>query len=143
MTAYTSGTANGTADFFGFPPQVLSLNAANATQSGTWTVQPGNTANTTPWIVSGANNNATQAANTAGNVIVKGSPGLLVGAIVTATGTVGLSVFDNASTNAGTLLLVIPANPTVGQLFPVNGWAKVGIVSAGVVNCPAVTFFFS
>lgn len=28
----------------------------NVNQAGTWTVQPGNTANTTPWLVSGRNN---------------------------------------------------------------------------------------
>lgn len=132
MTSYTSGTAGGVAEFYTSPVPFLVSQ-----------VQPSSVVNTTPWLVSGSNNNAVQAANTAGNVVVKGSAGLLVGAIVTATGTVGLTVFDNASTNAGTQLLVIPANPTVGQLFPVNGWAKLGIVSAGVTNCPGVTFFYA
>lgn len=39
-----------------------------ATQSGTWTVQPGNTANTTPWVVTGSktNNNAAPGATNFG-----------------------------------------------------------------------------
>src|SRR6266852_9773565 len=39
-----------------------------ATQSGTWTVQPGNTANTTPWLASinaGGNTATVKAASTA------------------------------------------------------------------------------
>lgn len=37
------------------PPMNSSVTAA-ATQSGTWTVQPGNTANTTPWLVTSRSN---------------------------------------------------------------------------------------
>ena len=33
-----------------------------ATQSGTWTVQPGNTANTTPWLITGSGTTASPAA---------------------------------------------------------------------------------
>ena len=39
-------------------------NAVSATQSGTWTVQPGNTANTTPWLVGG---NVASGATDSGN----------------------------------------------------------------------------
>lgn len=35
--------------------------AVQASQSGTWTVQPGNTANTTPWLVNGNVSNASSA----------------------------------------------------------------------------------
>lgn len=142
MTAYTSGSATGTLELYTTPPPLI-LSTISSLQSGAWTVQPGNTPNTTPWLVTGSNNNGVQAANTAGNVVIKGSAGLLQGAMITATGTVGLTVYDNATTNSGTPVLVIPANPTVGQLYPVNGWCKNGIVSAGVTNCPGVTFFFA
>ncbi|HEY9791457.1 MAG TPA: choice-of-anchor tandem repeat GloVer-containing protein [Candidatus Obscuribacterales bacterium] len=36
------------------------------TQSGTWTVQPGNTANTTPWVVNDTTANLSQASTTSG-----------------------------------------------------------------------------
>jgi hypothetical protein len=42
--------------------------AFGATQSGTWTIQPGNTANTTPWLVTvnqGSNSQVVKAASTA------------------------------------------------------------------------------
>ena len=129
MTSYTSGTATGTLGLFTTTTALEEL-VAFAQQS------------TSPWIVSGSNNNFVQAAG-GGLTVGKASAGLLVGGIVTATGTVGLTVYDNASAASGTQLLVIPANPTVGQLFPVNGWAKNGITSGGVANCPGVTFFFS
>lgn len=38
-------------------------NPVAATQSGTWTVQPGNTANTTPWLVTASLGNATGKTN--------------------------------------------------------------------------------
>lgn len=49
-SAYTSGTASiriATCSLAFDPPN----GSVAATQSGTWTVQPGNTANTTPWLV--------------------------------------------------------------------------------------------
>jgi hypothetical protein len=38
------------------PVQVMSSATVPASQSGTWTVQPGNTANTTPWLVTSRSN---------------------------------------------------------------------------------------
>jgi hypothetical protein len=141
MTSYTSGTAQGTLELYtsiGF----WLFNSLSAAQSGTWTIQPGNTQNTTPWLVAGPTNNATQAANTVGNVVVKGSAGYLHSAVVTATGTAQLDIYDNASTNSGTKLLSIPANAAVGTIYAFPGGARAnnGIVSNGVTNCPGVTF---
>ena len=53
MTAYTSGTATGTLELYTFAPPAPIIGAI-AAQSGTWTVQPGNTANTTAWKVDGS-----------------------------------------------------------------------------------------
>lgn len=46
-----TGTVDGVAEFFAQP---RSYSGGNAVQSGTWTVQPGNTANTTAWKVDGS-----------------------------------------------------------------------------------------
>jgi hypothetical protein len=115
-----------------------------AVQAGTWTVMPGNTQNTTPWLVQGPTTTGVQAANSAGNVVIKGTPGALWTATITTLGTAGLLVYDNASTNAGTVLLSIPASAAVGTVY---SWflgqpAANGITSAGVTNCPGVTFGF-
>ncbi|GEM_PF-3356489 len=52
VSAYTSGTVTVNAQCGG--GSALISQAANAVQSGTWTVQPGNTANTTAWKVDGS-----------------------------------------------------------------------------------------
>lgn len=88
---------------------------------------------------------ATQAANTAANTVVKNAPGTLWSATVTTLGTAALSIYDNASTNSGTILLTIPASAPVGTVYQWNSGqpAANGITSAGVLNCPAVTFAYS
>jgi len=109
-------------------------NGQPAIQSGTWTVQPGNTANTTPWLVtdtpgtsgglsfsyvlSAASNNKTQA---------KGSAGQLFTVVVTNTNAAAryLKIFNNTSagvtmgtTNAD-FQFVIPGN-TAGAGIAIN-----------------------
>jgi len=51
VTSYTSGTVNGVAEFHTSPSPLIQVGASSA-QNGAWTVQPGNTQNTTPWLVS-------------------------------------------------------------------------------------------
>jgi hypothetical protein len=83
-------------------PRVTVSNDSNilATQSGTWTVQPGNTANTTPWLATvnqGGNSAAVKAASTAAvatdpALVVAVSPNNTVSTLspdVTATGALG------------------------------------------------------
>lgn len=63
--------ASGNAGYVRFPSAQTVTGAGGtfpSTQSGTWTVQPGNTANTTPWLASisaGGNTAAVKAASTA------------------------------------------------------------------------------
>jgi hypothetical protein len=55
MTVYTSGTAQGTLELYTnatMTPFIgIGSNGSSVSQTGTWTVQPGNTQNTTPWLV--------------------------------------------------------------------------------------------
>lgn len=93
----------------------------------------------------GPSSSFVQPANTVGVVVGKASSGRLWSAVVTSTGTAGLDVYDNASAATGTKLLSIPANAVVGTIYNFF-WSAVasnGIVSNGVSNCPAVTFYFS
>jgi hypothetical protein len=50
MTAYTSGTATGVLELSPTPMSYHTMSVL-AVQSGTYTVQPGNTQNTTPWYI--------------------------------------------------------------------------------------------
>src|SRR5260221_21766 len=149
MTSFASNASlAGTLELYTVPPPMFSTylaGSASSVQSGTWTVQPGNTQNTTPWLVAGPNANVTQAWNSAANTVIKGSAGWLYHAIVTTLGTAGLTIYDNATTNSGTPLLVIPASAAVGTIysFPSGARAVNGITLAGVTNCPAVTFHYT
>lgn len=53
VTGIVSGTTAGIVELFTIPSSTISA-AIAASQSGTWTVQPGNTANTTAWKVDGS-----------------------------------------------------------------------------------------
>jgi hypothetical protein len=72
--------------------------------------------------------------------VVKAAPGRLLKVIVT-TATAGgsITIYDNASTNSGTILLVIPAAAAIGTVYDVNLPAANGIyayqsaASAGVL----------
>lgn len=64
QTAYTSGTSTGVLELFTLP-RALNTMPVTANQSGIWTVQPGNTANTTPWLES--IHDGTNKANVFGN----------------------------------------------------------------------------
>lgn len=100
-----------------------------ATQSGTWTVQPGNTANTTPWLVNPGTPTANilNSAATTNGTIVKGSAGTLYS--VTASNTNAAARFlkfhNSATVTVGTtaVALTIPLPPgavTVVQFGPLG-----------------------
>ncbi len=90
--------------------------AVPASQSGTWTVQPGNTPNTSPWLVtptpSSAAGTATTAASSsaaASNLVLKGSAGNLYDLTLTVGATSGyLMLFDATA---------LPSNGAVTPVF--------------------------
>lgn len=101
----------------------------DAIQSGTWTVQPGNTANTTPWLVT-AVPPTTQAdtllhsvvlANTTNATSVKGSAGTLF----------NVSVYNNSATIAYLKLYNSASAPTCGSGTPVARYLIPGASSGG------------
>lgn len=122
--------------------------AVQAAQSGTWTVQPGNTANTTPWLVtlqpttSGGSStysgNVTTAGSGAGTggVAVDASPGQMYGyAVYNGNSSVCyMSFFDQtqALTNLGTTV------PKLAIGIPANGGANVSFAN-GIPFATAIT----
>lgn len=101
-TNVSTGTGAGGAGI----PRVTVSNDSNvlATQSGTWTVQPGNTANTTPWLTTinqGSNSAAVKAASTAA---VATDPALVVAISPNNSISVGpVTVSQSDITGTGTL----------------------------------------
>lgn len=104
--------------------------ATQAAQSGTWTVQPGNTANTTPWLASISEGGATAQ-------VSADSGGALQVAVVAGGGTGGTSSnFASAFPSAGTAVGMddgadmVPLTTTDGTSLDVNC----------VVGCAGGTF---
>lgn len=87
--------------------------AVQAAQSGTWTVQPGNTANTTAWKVDGSA--VTQPVS--GTVTANAGSGTLAVSLA--------SVPSHAVTNAGTFAVQIAANSTIDN----NKWNGAAVAS--------------
>lgn len=102
-----------------------------------WTTVTG-----TVWVVWG--NAMAIPANSVGAYAVKPAPTSFLGAVVTATGTAGETIYDSYSTPAGTALLTVSANPALGFLGAGNPKLAVnGIVAGGVANAPALTLLYS
>jgi hypothetical protein len=87
--------------------------AVPVTQDGTWTVQPGNTANTTPWLVTGS-----------------GTAGTAAAGVLSVQGIASMTPVQVSQSTAASL------NATVVGSGPVaNGAAQAGsLLSAGVYN---------
>lgn len=101
VTGITSGTSAGVIEFYSEPHTLHSMGVV-AVQSGTWTVQPGNTANTTPWLVTPAAgttggysfNNITTATTTT----VKSGAGTLHSIITNTTAaSATVTIYDNTA----------------------------------------------
>ena len=104
-----------------------------ATESGTWTVQPGNTANTTPWLASitpstgGGWSKAEYTAQTTTVQTVKGSAGIFGGYYISNAANSAsscLQVFDSSTT-----VTLGSTTPSMVYEIPANGAANVEIVN--------------
>lgn len=115
-----------------------------AAQSGNWTVLPGNTPNTTPWLMKQqAANTVFIAAGTATNTVVKGTPGTFYGVFASTIGAGGGLIYDNATTNSGTPVGAAPTAVGFDQGVPAAGVnCTNGITVAGSATNPALTVFF-
>lgn len=118
------------------------------TQSGTWTVQPGNTANTTPWLVTQTPSTSGGASTYSGNVTTAGagagtggvavdaSPGQIYGYAIY-NGNASVCYFDaydqtQALTNLGTTV------PKLAIGIPANGGANISMPN-GIPFATAIT----
>lgn len=133
MTSYTSGTATGTLELYTLPA-ALSHKAFAQLDTGS---------NNAGAIQQALKNVAVP--STASNQVVKGSAGYLSGALVTSVpgSPVALNIYDNATTNSGTIIGTIPSTATVGTFWPFNMPALLGITAAKTANTPAVTLAYS
>jgi hypothetical protein len=153
-TAYTSGTMTGAAVLFTHPysPAVTSVVSASGTslaalQSGTWTVQPGNTPNSTPWLTTntasaaGGYSYSHLAANA--TTTVKSGAGTLHSIVINTPGVADtITVYDNTS-STGTIIGVINDASASAVTLPYDAAFSTGltVVVAGTTP-PDVTILW-
>lgn len=128
-------------------PRVTVANDSNilATQSGTWTVQPGNTANTTPWLTTinqGGNSAAVKAASTAA---AAADPSLVVGLSPNSplpTGTNNIGSVNNVQTAESTAAWTSATANNTALALTVTGYGTVTVTlnQGTTITGGAVTF---
>lgn len=96
----------------------------------------------------GSTTNVAITAGVAGPVVVKGSAGRIMRALITTAGTTGnVTIFDNASACSGSVIGVIPgttadATAAVGKSYDIEMPAAAGITACGAAGSPAATVSF-
>lgn len=61
-------------------------------------------------------------------------PGRLVSVTILTSGSAATSIYDNATAGSGKLIAIIPANPTVGQVYTFQEPVTAGITVKGAAN---------
>lgn len=81
----------------------------------------------------------------AGTTVVSAAPGRLGRVLVTAAGTGSgdVLIYDNATTNSGTVIGVIPATVAVGAYYTFDMPCTNGITASNVANGPALTVSYA
>lgn len=79
----------------------------------------------------------------AANTVVKASAGRLCRVLITTTNTAAVSIYDNATTNTGTIIGAVPASAAVGTSFTFQTPAANGITVGGAATNPAMTVSFT
>lgn len=148
VTGISAGT---TAGVIVFSSTARGLNSflISAAQSGTWTVQPGNTANTTPWLAT-INQGGTSAAVTAGNALkveqvfsysnlatnatttVKSGAGYLHTLVINTKGTATTAtIYDNTAGSGTKIATVDTTLSTTAFVYDVSFATGLTVVTAG------------
>lgn len=84
-------------------------------------------------------------AASAATTVLKAQAGRLAKVVVTTAGTSSdnITIYDNASTNSGTVLAVIPGGGTVGAVYAIDLPFVNGLTVVNVASGPAVTVGWS
>lgn len=117
---------------------------AAATQSGTWTVQPGNTANTTAWLVTGTGG-AFPGTHASGSVASGAFASGSIASGALASGSVSSGAFASGSVSSGAFASGALAAGSMVDLLTMRGTKAAGTAAAnsalvgGVYNSGGVT----
>lgn len=83
------------------------------------------------------------AANTSTNTVIKATPGRLCKVLITTSAAAAIVIYDNATTNSGTIICSIAASAAAGTLVDLQMPAANGITFAGIASSPAFTVSWS
>lgn len=135
----TRAITNGTTDTVQAAGMIGQYNSTAPTvSSGNWGLAQLDSMGT-QLMTTGGTHTVQVASGTAANTVVKSTAGRLCRLLITATGTVSMSIFDNATTNSGTVIGIVPANPVVGTTYDFNLPAINGITVGGSGSNPGFT----
>lgn len=116
--------------------------ATQAAQTGTWTVQPGNTANTTPWLVQLAGQSFVNITTNA-DTNVKASAGTFVGIVVNTAGTGSTAAVYNDADGTCSSGLIGTFSTAAQVSLTVNAAASTGIcVTTAGAGAADITILF-
>jgi len=142
VVTYASGTVNGTLELF-TDPITMPVIEGLAFQDGAWNVGLTAGSNVIGAISNDGTNTTPIAAATSANTVIKATAGRLARILVTATGTVNMLIYDNATTNSGTVIGVVKSGAVVGDIIELHVPAANGITVAGNAGNAGVTIAWS
>jgi hypothetical protein len=79
----------------------------------------------------------------ASTTVLKAGPGRLIKVVVTASAAGVVTVYDNATTNSGTVLFATPASPAVGTIYTIDLPAVNGLTVVAASTPSSVTIGWS
>lgn len=121
---------------------------ASAYSTGTMNVVMNNSPGTVPVVpgtalqlvtTSGKQTGTAAAGTTGANEVIFAAPCILHRLIVTTAGTASLILYDNATTNSGTILYASPATYSLGTVTEINVPAAAGVTARKQSGSAAVT----
>lgn len=135
MTSYSSGTATGSILLRkdGLPGFQLTTGGAR--------LQGGDSA--IGFLNSDGVTSTAIASGHSADTVLSSNPGALGRVLVTTTNTNSMLLYDNASAGSGKVVGVIPANPTVGNLYTFKMPTQNGLTVAGNAANPGVTVSYT
>lgn len=138
-STYTSGTVNAKISFSG-----AMADPAIYVSGGTVSVNAlPNGSNTIGKVTSTNDSTTTTAYSATATTVIKASAGRLVSLLVTTAGTVDVPIYDNASAASGTIIGMVPAAATKGQVIVCAAPAANGITVGGLAGNAAFTVFWA
>ncbi len=142
LVTYTSGVVNAVVELF-TSALTMPVIEGLSLQDGAWNVGLTAGSNVIGSTANDGTNTTAIAAATVANTVIKAGSGRLARVLVTAVGTVNTLIYDNATTNSGTVIGIVKSTAAVGDIIELRIPAQSGITVGGSANNAGVTVVWS